>query len=471
MADHIQIGDINPRIQYSGDGSQTAFTYPFPIFVDADMEVYEDDVLQTITTHYTVAGAGDSSGGTVTFVTAPAADVVVTLLRNIAIERTSDFQESGEFRAKVINDELDKLTATAQQIETDQDRSLRLGPTDSATSTIIPNKALRSGKVLGFDDNGDPVASTTDLTDIESIATDAAASAAAAAISETNAGDDATATAADRIQTALDAAAALAAAASVTTFSYQGTWNADTNTPTLADGVGTQGYYYVVGSLGTTTIDGATDWQAGDWIVFNGTTWDKVDNNEPTASETVSGLVELASQAEVDEGADTSRAVTPATLAAYPGLAAAKLAQVVSSQDGAVATGTTVMPVDDTIPQNTEGDEYLSLAITPTNASSTLAIEVSVMAGNGAGNTTLAGALFQDSTTGALAARANYAAGARPEHIDFTHIMTAGTISSTTFKVRIGASNAGTTTVNGETSSRYFGGVATSSIKITEYLP
>ena len=55
-----------------------------------------------------------------------------------------------------------------------------------------------------------------------------------------------------------------------------------------------------------------------------------------------------------------------------------KVVQVVHVQDGASATGTTTHPIDDTIPQNTEGDEYLTLAITPTNASNKLLIEVSI---------------------------------------------------------------------------------------------
>ena len=57
---------------------------------------------------------------------------------------------------------------------------------------------------------------------------------------------------------------------------YQGTWNATTNSPTLANGVGTKGYYYKVGTAGNTTIDGNTNWTVGDMILFNGTTWDQV---------------------------------------------------------------------------------------------------------------------------------------------------------------------------------------------------
>jgi hypothetical protein len=61
---------------------------------------------------------------------------------------------------------------------------------------------------------------------------------------------------------------------------YQGTWNALTNTPTLTSSVGTKGYYYVVNVAGTTNLNGITDWQVGDWAVYNGTAWQKVDNTD-----------------------------------------------------------------------------------------------------------------------------------------------------------------------------------------------
>jgi hypothetical protein len=70
--------------------------------------------------------------------------------------------------------------------------------------------------------------------------------------------------------------------------SYQGTWNASTNTPTLASGVGTKGYYYVVDVAGSTNLDGITDWLVGDWAVFNGTVWQQIDNTDAVTS--VNGL-------------------------------------------------------------------------------------------------------------------------------------------------------------------------------------
>ena len=66
--------------------------------------------------------------------------------------------------------------------------------------------------------------------------------------------------------------------------SYQGTWNASTNTPTLTNGVGTKGYYYVVSVAGSTNLDGITSWNVGDWAIFNGTVWQKVDNTDAVTS-------------------------------------------------------------------------------------------------------------------------------------------------------------------------------------------
>jgi fructose-specific component phosphotransferase system IIB-like protein len=61
---------------------------------------------------------------------------------------------------------------------------------------------------------------------------------------------------------------------------YQGTWNASTNNPTLTSSVGTKGYYYVVSTAGSTNLDGTTLWGVGDWAVFNGSIWQKVDGGD-----------------------------------------------------------------------------------------------------------------------------------------------------------------------------------------------
>ncbi len=65
---------------------------------------------------------------------------------------------------------------------------------------------------------------------------------------------------------------------------YEGTWNASTNTPAITSGVGTDGTFYIVSVAGSTNIDGITDWQVGDWIVFHTPSWQKVDNTDSVSS-------------------------------------------------------------------------------------------------------------------------------------------------------------------------------------------
>ena len=69
---------------------------------------------------------------------------------------------------------------------------------------------------------------------------------------------------------------------------YKGTWNASTNTPTLASSVGTQGNYYIVSVAGSTNLNGITDWKVGDWAIYDGSAWQKVDNTDSVTS--VNGL-------------------------------------------------------------------------------------------------------------------------------------------------------------------------------------
>jgi hypothetical protein len=66
--------------------------------------------------------------------------------------------------------------------------------------------------------------------------------------------------------------------------SYQGTWNASTNTPTLTSSTGTSNYYYVVSVSGSTNLNGITDWVTGDWVIYNGTAWQKIDQTNLVTS-------------------------------------------------------------------------------------------------------------------------------------------------------------------------------------------
>lgn len=147
------------------------------------------------------------------------------------------------------------------------------------------------------------------------------------------------------------------------------------------------------------------------------------------------------------------------------------VAQIVNTETGAVATGTTSYTQNDSIPTNTNGDQYMSLAITPTNSSSTLIIDVIFIGTVNSAGVLWVG-LFQDATSAALAsALTDITTSGNYRIITLRHKMTAGTTSSTTFKARAGLNGAATTTFNGLAGSRQLGGSLASSITITEYLP
>ena len=91
---------------------------------------------------------------------------------------------------------------------------------------------------------------------------------------------------------------------------YKGTWNASTNTPALASGVGTKGDYYVVSVAGSTTLDGISTWYVGDWAAFNGSVWQRleggVDDPAPSLkSNSTTGVMQVTGPA-----ASTTRVMT-----------------------------------------------------------------------------------------------------------------------------------------------------------------
>ncbi|MQX35473.1 hypothetical protein [Roseospira navarrensis] len=151
MTAHIQIGDTRPRVEYVGNGVQTQFPYPFPVFTADDLQVYRDGA--QVTAGFAVSGAGLSEGGTVTFTTAPAEGARIVLIRHLDIRRVTDFQAGGPLRAETLNDELDHLTAVDQQLDDALRRAVRLDPgAAEAVSLILPPP--QGGAVLGWSQDG-----------------------------------------------------------------------------------------------------------------------------------------------------------------------------------------------------------------------------------------------------------------------------------------------------------------------------
>ena len=144
--------------------------------------------------------------------------------------------------------------------------------------------------------------------------------------------------------------------------------------------------------------------------------------------------------------------------------------QVVHVQDGEVASGTTTCSYDDTIMQNTEGTEFMTLAVTPTSATNKLFINVLGHFNASTTNKIMTVGLFQDSTADALAMQTSTESIQNsPLPIPLNHFMTAGTTSSTTFKVRAAPDTAATLTFNGrDGTNRRGAGTYASTITIME---
>lgn len=220
------------------------------------------------------------------------------------------------------------------------------------------------------------------------------------------------------------------------------------------------------------------DSNGGKVIQFcNGTAWQNVGGGTPAGSNT---QIQYNSGGAFAGSADLTWDNTSKILKlggvtglAQPTLGTGKVVQVVHSQTGAMATGTTTIPADNTIPQNTEGTEFMSATITPTSASNKLLIEVTFNVASNTASRQIVGALFQDTTASALAAVSNFSPATTNTMIQMVlrHEMTAGTTSATTFKFRAGPSAAATLTFNGVNGAGWFGGVTASSIRITEIRP
>ena len=154
------------------------------------------------------------------------------------------------------------------------------------------------------------------------------------------------------------------------------------------------------------------------------------------------------------------------TIATAAGTEQARLVQVEHASIATLVTGTTVMPHDNTIPQNDEGVQVITQTITPTHASNKLLIQCIVGSCYATASDEYLIALFKDSTAGALACNNGHSSGA--ETLVLNHYMTTGTTSEIEFKVRFGLASSATVTCNSNAGSVWGGGVGVSSITISE---
>jgi hypothetical protein len=159
----MTISSTTVRNSYSGDNSTTTFSYTFKIFQDSDIQVIirstdGTETTKTITTHYTVTGAGASGGGSVIFTSGniPTSTQTVVLRRNIPQTQAIDYIANDPFPAESHEEGLDRATMAIQQLQEEVTRSLKLSKTNTMTSTeFTVGASARANKILAFDANGE----------------------------------------------------------------------------------------------------------------------------------------------------------------------------------------------------------------------------------------------------------------------------------------------------------------------------
>jgi hypothetical protein len=168
----MTVSSTTSKASYTGNGLTTSFAVPFYFLAAADLQVIlrsgTTETVQALTTNYTVSGAGNEAGGTVTMLVAPASGTTLTIRRSIAATQGTDLLPNDRLPAEDLEDGLDKLTMIAQQLGEESDRSIKYPASDAAVSAQLPAASARASKFLSFDSNGLPVATvgvdaTTDI--------------------------------------------------------------------------------------------------------------------------------------------------------------------------------------------------------------------------------------------------------------------------------------------------------------------
>jgi hypothetical protein len=168
MVDFIDVSATDPRIYYTVGGTpQTDFDVPFVFFEDEDLLVYVDGVLKTLTTHYTVTGAEEEEGGTVTFVTAQS-NVDVAIVRDIVIELDTHIPSFGPLDIGGINVQFSRFIAILQELESSIARSLHVSDSVAGDEFLISDPV--ANEYLIWNATGTGIESTSIITSSDSYA-------------------------------------------------------------------------------------------------------------------------------------------------------------------------------------------------------------------------------------------------------------------------------------------------------------
>lgn len=253
----MTISATQVRKSFTGDGSTTAFTYNYRFLANGDLKVYLNGTLKTITTHYTVTGAGDAGGGTVTFLTAPAVGDEVVIINDPSNTQSLDLVDNDIFPAESLEQVLDRLTLMIQRCRDLNARAVTLSDTDlSLAAATLPSPV--ADQLLAWNSTGTAL-TNVDVDNLGSLT--------------------------------------IGAGGIITLYLADGVLSADVaGRAKMADGFVTAGKLASSLDLTGKTVSGTP--------------------TLPAASTTYAGAIELATDAEAQAGTDSARGLTPANLVA-----------------------------------------------------------------------------------------------------------------------------------------------------------
>lgn len=437
------------RVTYTGAGTTGPFSVPFYFLEDDDLTVIKTTIADgtettlVLTTDYVVSGAADEAGGSVTLTASLSSSYKLTIIRDPDLLQSSDYPPNDKFPATTHERVVDKLTMIAQRLKDLINRSFRLSDGDvSGVSLSLSN--LSASKLIAVNSAGTALeavsAADVGLTPVSAFAAtlldDADAAAARTTLGAASLGAN-TFTGIQRWAKGADVASANAL-----TLGTDGNYFDITGTTAITS-IGTLG----VGTVVKLHFDAALTLthHATDLILPSGA-------NITTAA---------GDEAEFVEYASGDWRCTSYSKANVLPIAAGKLVQRVEATPFTTyaSDSSGSLPIDDTIPQNTEGSWYCSLSITPKSATNRLVLHgIAQVTGNG--SNTIVVTLCDSAISNALAVATATLGGANYQTaIPIEHELVAGSTSARTYQLRIGASAGVTFFLNGSTTTRLFGGV------------
>lgn len=502
---------------FTGNAVTTVTPYNFKILDQTHLKATLDGVVKTLGADYTVDGVGASNGGNVTWLTAPGNGVAGLLYREVPYTRTEDYQANGDLREQTLDKDLDLREMQIQQLAAIVSRALKAPASVSADQVLsAADWAARNGMVLGFDGSGNltvlaavptlsPLVSAFILTLLDDA--NAAAARATLGVSSTlsfvgmingtivasrSAGAETVAikTLAGADPSVADPVSFVFRDAALATGGYvvlQRTSSIiiqipSTATMGMANGVASRLWLGMFNNGGgalvlalVNCLSGQSVFALRDDQLYPATDISAAaDNGHVIYSFGISGskAFRILGYLEYTLAAAGTWDTAPSKIQLFgPGVTLpGQLVQEQVSQSGALASGATTTPYDDTIPQITEGTQFMTQAITPRSAANLLEIE---HIGNYAPSAqdTMTVALHQDAVANALAAIGDFAVSASGlQPVPLIHRRVAGSVSALTFRIRAGCAAASVIFNGYDAGTRRYGGVCASILRVKEIM-